>query len=104
VPIIIDNLNKLREGKNFPLVAQEKETSRYHTFPTRAEMDSFLQKGFHLVDPEYMRAFYLSNFSVEGTEHHRKLAVMIDKAIDEKIGSAFTRDVSQELFSTPSNE
>lgn len=103
VPIIIDNLNKLRNGQLIPSVPQQKEASRYHTFPTREEMDVFLAKGLRLIDPQYMRQFYIANFSVEGTEHQKELSRIVDQAIQEKLGISFEQDSTIEKPINPSN-
>lgn len=103
VPIILDNLNKLKNGEPIPSVPQDKEASRYHTFPTREEMDEFLKKGLRLVDPEYMREFYIANFSVEGSEHHKELTRIVDQAIYEKLGTSFSKDIASQIPADPSN-
>jgi len=84
VPIIVDNLKKLANGEAIPAIPQSDEEKGYHTFPKREEMDEFLAKGLSLADPEDMKAIYLAQFSVEGTEHHRQLSMIIDDAIAQR--------------------
>lgn len=84
VPIIMDNLKRLANGEAITAIAQSEEEKGYHTFPTREEMDIFLSKGLSLVDPKDMKSIYLAQFSVEGTEHHRKLSKIIDDAIAQR--------------------
>lgn len=82
--MVIDSINEIAENKivaSLPLIEEEK---RYYTFPTRDEMNTFLEQGFRLVDPQYMKALFLAEFSVDGTKHKQKLARVIDDAVCEK--------------------
>lgn len=81
LPIIIDNLNKLRDGDRPRSILQDAQASRYHTFPTRDEMDQFIGKGLKLVDHRYMRDLFVSRFACD-VKHRSELGNRIDNAID----------------------
>lgn len=88
VPIIMDNLNKIAEGKSVGATPQRSDAKGYYTFPTREEMDAFLAKGLKLVDPGYVRAALLTYFSIEGTQHHRELSKLFDGICFQDTGAS----------------
>ena len=81
VPTIMENLNKMRAGEPISHIPQDPEKVGYHTFPTREEIDSFLDKGLRLVDAQAMKEIYLEKFSQNGTDHYAALAQYIDHII-----------------------
>lgn len=80
-PIVIDNLNSWRKGLMRDPAPQDRARARYHSFPTKSEMDMFLNRGFRLVDPDYMRSLYLHRFSTPNTSHFDELSSAINDAI-----------------------
>ena len=86
VPIIIENLKKLRSGEPIEAIPQSDEGKGYHTFPTKSEMKAFKKKGLALVDMQYMRSMFAENFSRPNTTHHQQLSKAVDLAIFRKTG------------------
>lgn len=82
-PIIMDNINNLRQGKEIVLLSQNDAVKRYYSFPTREDVDMFFSKGLRLVDPEYIRKIFLEKFSEQGTEHRQALAKVIELALHQ---------------------
>jgi hypothetical protein len=82
VPLILDALQRYRDG-TIHATPQDPVCARYHTFPTRAEMDAFLGRGCRLVDREEVRPHYLAAFSIPGVGPDAALVQIIDDAIAE---------------------
>lgn len=80
VPLILDALHRYRYG-TLCAATQDAARARYHTFPTRAEMDAFLACGMRLVDPVDMRLRYNSVWGTPGTAPDAELTSAIDDAI-----------------------
>lgn len=80
VRMVSDSVNRIAEGNSLKVLTQNIAQKRYYTFPTKQEMNIFLDQGFKLVDPEYMKSLLLSNFTITGTVHQQKLGKLIDAA------------------------